>query len=104
MVAGEAWLGETPAAWINAGDVAETCGRLDERVDRFACRDVDGRGAYAEPGVAHHLGRGVGVLMPQVRQHDLFPRADAPGDCLPDRPCSDDDNYVTHGLLLMCGM
>jgi len=72
-------------------------------VNRFARRHVDGRGAHVEPGVEHHLGRSAGVLVVQVSQHDVFPGANAPGDCLTDRSCSDDDDDFAHGELLTCG-
>ena len=96
MLAGEAWLGETPAAWMTPGDVAECRGCLDERVNRVARRHIDGRGAHVESGVSHHLRRGVGVLMVQVGQHDVLAGAHAPGDRLTDRSCSDDDNDLAH--------
>jgi len=44
-----------------AGDVSKRGGCLDEGVNRFAQGHVDGCGAHVESGVAHHLGRSVGV-------------------------------------------
>jgi hypothetical protein len=85
------------------GDVAERCGCLDERVNRSARRHIDGSCAHVESGVSHHLRRTVGVPAVQVGQHDLLTGANAPGDRLTDRPCSDNDNDFTHGELLTHG-
>ena len=89
-------MGETPAAWMTPGDVADRRGRLDERVDRLARGDVDGRGAHLESGVAQDLGRRVGVFLAQVGQHDVLACADPPRDRLTDRAGSDDDDDFRH--------
>lgn len=81
-------------------DVAVRGGRLHERVNRVAGGHVDGRGAYVEPGVAHRVGGCVGVGLLEVGEHDVFAGADAPGDCLPDRARSDDDDDSAHAVLL----
>ena len=57
----------------------------------------------SKPGVAQHLRRGVGVLVAQVGQHDMLAGADAPGDRLTDRSCSDDDDDLAHEELLTWG-
>ena len=88
--------GRDPRGVDDTGDVAERRGGLDERVDRLARGHVDGRCAHLEAGVAHHLGRRVGVALPQVRQHDVLTGADPPGDRLADRAGSDDDNDFVH--------
>jgi hypothetical protein len=51
----------------------EACGCLDERVNRFARRDVDGCRAHVESGVLHHLCRGVGVLWVEAASTTCFP-------------------------------
>jgi hypothetical protein len=86
----------------DAGDVTKCRRCLDERVNRFARRDVDGLGGDVEAGVSNHLCRGVGVLAVEVGQHDLLPGAHAPGDRLADRSGSDDDNDLAQGALLTC--
>jgi hypothetical protein len=84
----------------DAGDVAERCGCLDERVNRFARRHIDGCRAHVEAGVSHHLRRGVGVPAVQVGQHDVLPSADTSSDRLTDRSCSGNDNDFAHDELL----
>jgi len=85
------------------GDVAEPCGCLDQRVHRLARRDIDGLGADVEAGVPQYLGRGVGVRVVQVGQDEVLAGADAPGDRLTDRPCSDNDDDLAHEELLTWG-
>jgi hypothetical protein len=92
MASGGAWLGETPGGVDETGDVAVRRRGFDERVDRLPRGHVDGGGAHVEPGVAHHVGSGVGVRLAQVGQHDMLAGADAPGDRLSDRSRSDDDD------------
>src|SRR5215208_3890490 len=104
IAAGDAWLGETPAAWMTP-----VTSPSPVAVSTSACSDsqghIHGGGADLESGVAQHLGRRVGVPLAQVRQQDLLTGADPPGDCLTDRPGSDDDRDLAHGDLLgrSCG-
>ena len=97
IVAGDAWLGETPAAWITP-----TTSPSDAAVSARACTDVavgdvDGCGRHVEAGVAEDLGRGVGVLDAQVGEHDVLAGADSPGDRLTDRAGADDDDDFVVG-------
>ncbi len=96
MASGDAWLGDTPAAWMTPVMSPSAVDGLDERVDRLARGHVDGGCADLEAGVAQHLGRGVGVALAQVGQHDVLAGADPPGDGLANRAGSNDDDDFVH--------
>ncbi len=77
------------------GDVAKTCGRLDERVHGLSRGYVDHRDAHIVSGVPHDLPRGIGVVLTQIRQQDVRTCTDPTGDRLTDLTRSDYDNYVS---------
>jgi hypothetical protein len=87
------------------GDLAKPRGHLDERLQRLARGHIHGCGTDLEPGVAQHLGGGVGVGLVQVGDQDVLAGADPPGDGLSDRPGPDDDRDLAHPDLLgrCCG-
>src|SRR5438128_3777118 len=87
----------------DGGDIAECPCGLEERVNRFLRGHVRRCCADVESGVEHGIGCGGGVLVVQVGYHDVLPGADASGDCLTDRPCSDDNSYFAHGEPFSCG-
>ena len=78
------------------GDVAQTRGRLDERVHGLARRCIDGRDAHVVSGVRQHLCRRLGIVLAQIGQQDVLADTNPPGDGLTDLTGSDDDNYAFH--------
>jgi hypothetical protein len=100
MASTGAWLGETPAAWMTPVTLPRGGGGLDQSVNRLSGGDVDGGGADVEAGVGEDLGGGVGVLLAQVGQQDVFAGADPPGDGLADLSGSDGDDDFAHGAVL----
>ena len=104
MVAGEAWLGETPAACMTPVTspkpvAASTRARMDWREDTSTVIVLT-----SNPALLITSAAAIGVGLVQVRQHNLFARTDAAGDCLADRPGSDDNNDVAHDDLLFWGV
>jgi hypothetical protein len=55
-----------------------------------------GRDAHLEPGVAHDLGRRVGVGFITVSKHDVLPDADTARDGHTDLTSSNDNDDVLH--------
>ena len=91
--------GETPAAWISPVNLAQTRGRLDERMNALARGRVARRDAHLVSGVPQDLRRPVGVVVTHVGQLDMLTHADPPRDRLADLTRSDDDGYLAHSQL-----
>src|SRR5829696_2720073 len=83
------------------GDVAQTRGRLDERVHGLARGHVDRRHARIVSGVARDLCRRIGILLAHVGQQDTLTDADPARDRLADLTGSDDDDYIAHSYFLL---
>jgi hypothetical protein len=92
-------VGETPAA-DQPADVAQTCGRLDERMHGLARGHVHRRDARFVSGVAQDLCRRIGVLLAHVGHKDMLTDADPARDRLTDLTGSDDDNHIFHSYPL----
>jgi hypothetical protein len=84
----------------DAGDVAEAGGRLDQRVNRCARRDVQGDGVDLEAGARQNFSRRVGIFLTDVSEQDMLARTHPTRDGLADRPGSDHDDDAAHGVLL----
>ena len=82
------------------GDVAQTRGRLDERMHGLARGRVDRRDAHLVSGVAQDLCRRIGVVLAHVGQQDMLTDTNPPRDRLTDLTRSDDDNYIHLRLFL----
>src|SRR5215211_9089601 len=83
------------------GDVAQTRGRLDERMHGLARGHVDRRDARFVSGVAQDLCRRIGVLLAHVGQQDVLTDADPARDRLADLTGTDDDDYTAHSYSLL---
>src|SRR6476619_1237871 len=97
MVDGDAWLGETPAAWMRPVTSPSAVA-----VWRSACTDLrDDTSTVAvltsKSRIAQYLGRRVCVLLAQVSQHDVLARTHPPRDRLANRPRSNDNDHIAHG-------
>ena len=66
--------------------VAQSRGRLDERMHGLARGHVDRRDAHFVSGVAQDLCRRIGVVLAHVGQQDVLTYTDPPGDGLAIRP------------------
>ena len=102
IVAGDACVGETPAAWMTpvtspSAVAASTSAWTDSREDTSTVAVLT-----SNPASLEHLCRRVGVFLAQVGQQDVLARADPPRDRLTDRPGADDDHDVAHDGLLSC--
>src|SRR5215213_9171452 len=84
-----------------AGDVAQTRGRLEERMHGLARGHVDRRDARFVSGVTQDLCRHIGVLLAHVGQQDMLTDADPARDRLADLTWSDDDDYNAHSYSLL---
>ena len=100
IVAGDACVGETPAAWISPVTSPRARGRLDERVHGLARGHVDRRDAHLVSGVPQDLCRRIGVLLALVGQQDMLTDANPARDRLTDLTGSDDDDYISHSYSL----
>src|SRR5262245_38533490 len=81
------------------GDVAQTPGRLDERVHGIAGGYVDRRDVHLVSGVPQDLRCRVGVLLPHVGQQDMLTDANPARYRLADLTRSDDDDYLSHSSI-----
>ena len=77
------------------GDLANGGCQLNQGLDRLAGGNVDDSRGDLEACVEQHLGRRIGVLLPQVGQYHVFARADTAGNCLANGACAYDDGDVT---------
>jgi hypothetical protein len=80
--------------------VAQSRGRLDERMHGLARGHVDRRDARFVSGVAQDLCRRIGVLLAHVGQQDVLTYTDPPGDGLADLAGSDDHDHISHSYPL----
>ena len=99
MASTDAWLGETPAAWMTPVTWPRAVAVFTQRVHRCTGGDVGSGSADVETGVRKYLGRSVGVLLAQVGQQDVLACADTPGDGLAYLAGSYDDDNFGHGDL-----
>src|SRR5215207_6823522 len=83
------------------GDVAQSSGRLDERMHVLARGHVDRRDARFVSGVTQDLCRRIGVLLAHVGQQDVLIDADPARDRLADLTGSDDNDYIAHSYSLL---
>src|SRR5215208_3023612 len=81
-------------------DLAQSSGRLDERMHVLARGHVDCRDARFVSGVAQNLCR-IGILLAHVGQQDMLTEADPARDRLADLTGSDDDDYIAHSYSLL---
>ena len=66
---------------------------LGQGMDRLARGDIHRDGGDVEPGVAEHLRGRLGVLQPEVGEHDVRTRADPASDRLADQPGTNHNNH-----------
>ena len=82
------------------GDLAQTRGRLDERMHGIARGRVDRRDAHLVSGVPQDHCRRIGVLLAHVGQQDMLTDANPARNRLTDLTGSDDDDYISHSYSL----
>jgi hypothetical protein len=63
-------------------------------VNGFARGHVNRCGTNVEAGVGEHFGRGCGVVLVEVGEHDMPARADTTRNRLANLAGSDDDGYL----------
>src|SRR5215211_716817 len=82
-------------------DVAQSSGRLDERMHGLARGSVDRRDARFVSGVPQDLCRRIGILLAHVGQQEMLTNANPARDRLADLTGSDDDDYTAHSYSLL---
>jgi hypothetical protein len=79
---------------VAEGDVTRLRGGLDERRERFTRRRIDRSDTQLVAGVRSNVSCRTGVTGAHVRQQDMLPYSDSPGDCKTQLTRSDDDNHA----------
>ncbi len=79
-----------------AVNVAHGARLADERLDRRAVGDIDGRRRHLEAGVAEGLGGGVRVFLAQVGKEDALARTDSSRNRLPNGAGADHHIHSCH--------
>ena len=82
----------------DAVNVAERAGLCDKRFDRSTGRHVNRRRRHFKTGFAQRLRRRVGILLAQIGQQQVSPRADPPGDGLANGTGTYNDYYFSHAF------
>ena len=71
-------------------------GCFDERMNRFARRDIDDSGAHFKSCIAENFCGSISIIPAQISQQDVFARADPPRNRLADGAGADDDDDISH--------
>jgi hypothetical protein len=79
-----------------AGDVAATGRRFDERTNGLSRGDIHRCDTRLISDASQHFRRCLGVVLTLISQNQMLSSANPPRDRLPDLTRSDDDNDIFH--------